>query len=280
MRNDEVVTRHPVHGSFRGFWLAGALALGGCSALSFYPLGMSEEEWNQLSPQQRLEARYTQAQIDAERRASWQAPEPSPAASYSAPESVAPAALAPVVTAVPAAPVVVVPSAPVVVPTTTIVTPAAPPPPVVVRPIVMPRGPLPAGRFGPDLPHRRPDANGRRQADDDDRDNAQRPGLFPHSRLNPPSPDDRPAPPAAAPSSARPTPPQREPGLRLSPVARPTASALTTSTPAPPPAVAAPSAPPAAASTPQALTASAPPAAEAKPEPAVATPAAEAQPKS
>ena len=55
------------------FWLplvCSALLLSGC--MSSYPLGMSEEEWVRLSPEQQLDARSRQAEIDQverERRA-------------------------------------------------------------------------------------------------------------------------------------------------------------------------------------------------------------------
>lgn len=42
------------------------LILSGC--ISFHPLGMSDSEWNALTPEQKMEAREKQAQINAQKR--------------------------------------------------------------------------------------------------------------------------------------------------------------------------------------------------------------------
>lgn len=50
-------------------WLLGLMLLSGCAS---YPLGMSEQEWQALTPQQQLDAREKQSELDqkaAERRA-------------------------------------------------------------------------------------------------------------------------------------------------------------------------------------------------------------------
>ena len=54
----------------RAAWVAGVVVVlaGLASCGPRYPLGMSEAEWNALTPQQRLDARGQQAQIDETRR--------------------------------------------------------------------------------------------------------------------------------------------------------------------------------------------------------------------